>query len=556
LGIGWLKAELEDLAFRYINPASYREIKERLATGVEERRAYIQEVSDEVMRRLDEAKIPARVEGRLKHIHSIYNKMRNQNISFTDVHDLVALRIITDSVRNCYAILGIIHSTWTPVPGRFKDYIALPKANMYQSIHTTVMGPRGHRVEFQLRTEEMHLTAEEGIAAHWKYKEGGKDDEADARFSWLRRLLEWQHDLKDPREFLDTVRVDLYPEDVYVFTPKGEVKSFPRGATPVDFAYYIHTEVGNHCVGAKVNGRIVPLKYELKNGDVVEIITSPNRTPGRDWLNFVKTSRARTKIRAWIRAAQRERSVALGREILEKELVRYGADPADVLKGQRLEELARSLNYQEGRDLLAAIGFGKVSAVQLVHKLLPREVVEAHLRRHESRLRRIVERVARKTREGGVRVDGHHDMLIRFAKCCNPVPGERIVGFITRGRGVTVHAADCPNMRDLDYEEDRRVEVSWVYDQECRHRVMVALDTVDEPGVLAGVSSAIASLNANIASIHAATTDDKRAHIDLCIEIRDLQHLQQILKAIQQVRGVSRAFRVKDPSAAGRGQAG
>ena len=379
LGIHWVKSELEDISFKYLNPEAYHDLKEQIASRRQEREAYVTKIRERVFAELEGSEVPARVLGRPKHFFSIYQKMLRQKISFDDVYDVIGLRIITDNVRNCYAALGTLHALWTPVPGRFKDFIALPKPNLYQSLHTTLMGPQGERVEFQIRTEDMHKTAEQGIAAHWRYKEGGKGDEkVTEKFAWLRQLLDWQQDTAgDAHDFMETLKIDLFPEEVYVFTPRGDVKSFPRGATPIDFAYSIHTAIGQKCVGAKVNNRMVPLKYQLRNGDVIEILTNPNHFPSKDWLKIVKTSRARTKIRAWIKAAEKERSITLGKELLEREIQKYGLNAGSILKSEEISEVAKRFSLNTPIDLMAEIGFGKISVIQVLTKLLPKEVLEA-----------------------------------------------------------------------------------------------------------------------------------------------------------------------------------
>ncbi|MFQ5894462.1 MAG: RelA/SpoT family protein [Nitrospinota bacterium] len=545
LGIGWLKGQLEDEAFRYLNPDACRELEENLAAGYADRQVYIERIKGEVEALLREAGLEAEVKGRSKRISSIYRKMQTQNIDFHQVYDVMALRIICRTLPDCYAILGHIHAHWKPIPGRFKDYIALPRRNMYRSLHTTIMGPDGQRVEFQIRTDEMHRTAEHGIAAHWRYKEKGElGDRAEEQFTWLRQLMELQKEVQDPREFLSTVKLDLFQDEVYVFTPKGEVRAFPRGSTPVDFAYGIHTDIGDHCVGAKVNGRIVPLKYKLRNGDIVEIIASPNRTPSRDWLHFVVTSKARARIRAWVRSEQKERAAVLGREIVEREVGRYGGDPSEWLKGERLEAAAASLGFQEARELLASVGFGKLSPIQVAHRLLPREVVEAQRRKEASPLRRLIRRIGRHPREGGVKVRGHGDILVHFARCCSPVPGDSIVGFITRGRGLSIHTEDCPSVQALGEDAERRIEVEWEVDHEVTHPVYLVLETANRPGMLASVSAAIASCEANISKVE-AQTGDGRAQIHIGLEIRNLPHLEQILRALRSIKGVYRAERVR-----------
>ncbi|MFQ5691772.1 MAG: RelA/SpoT family protein [Nitrospinota bacterium] len=546
LGIGWVKEELEETAFRYLHAKEHEDITRRLAASQEDRQAYLEEVSRTLEAELEKSSLRVRIMGRTKSVPSIHKKLVAQNVTLDQVYDLTALRIITDSVRDCYAVLGTIHSLWKPIPGRFKDFVAIPKANMYRSLHTTVMGPGGHRVEFQIRTEEMHRVAETGIAAHWRYKEGGPlEAKDDARFNWLRQLLDWQREVQDPREYLQTLRVDLFPEEVYVFTPNGDVIELPRDATPVDFAYRIHTDVGNHCVGSKINGKIAPLKQALQNGDIVEILTSAHRKPSRDWLKFVKTGRARSKIRAFLRSEEKERALGLGREILEKELARYGKGGKGArLKDEKLEAVAKELDFPSAKDLILAVGFGRVSPRQLMRKLLPPETVRAYFK-EEIRQPSQAE-PAPAAGPGGVKIRNIHDMLIRFAGCCNPVPGDPIVGYITRGRGVSIHSADCPNVAALDYEPERRIEVEWDLGAEGQHMVDIHLETVDEPGILAKISGVIADNGANIGHLHADTeSDGQKAVIHMGIQIRDLNHLDKVLRGLRGVRGVLKAERMR-----------
>lgn len=540
LGIHWVKSELEDTAFKYLNPEAYHDLKEQIAARREERERYVVQIRERVCQELERASIKATVIGRPKHFYSIYQKMLRQNISFDDVYDAIGLRIITDSVRNCYAALGTLHSLWKPVPGRFKDFIALPKPNLYQSLHTTLMGPQGERVEFQIRTDEMHKTAEQGIAAHWRYKEGGKGDEkVTEKFTWLRQLLDWQQDMKDARDFMETLKIDLFPEEVYVFTPRGDVKSFPRGATPIDFAYSIHTEIGLKCVGAKINNRMVPLKYQLHNGDVVEILTNPNHLPSKDWLKIVKTSRARTKIRAWIKAAEKERSIALGKELLEREIQKYGMNPTSMLKSDEMTEIAKRFSLNAPTDLMAEIGFGKISVSQVLAKLLPKEVWESRQKPARTGLKPDT------THEvGGVKVRGVEDIMTRYAHCCNPVPGDDIVGFITIGRGVSIHTADCT--RIVEFTPERLIDVEWDVDEVIPHPVGISVVTVDRPGVLAKISAAIALCDVNIREATVTTTEEQRAFLNFVIDINDLTHLQRVMKTIRQVKGVISVVRVKD----------
>jgi GTP pyrophosphokinase len=541
LGIHWVKSELEDTSFKYLNPEAYHDLKEQIAARRQERETYVVKIRERVSQELERAGIQARVLGRPKHFYSIFQKMVRQDIPFDDVYDVMGLRIITDSLRNCYAALGTLHSLWTPVPGRFKDFIALPKPNLYQSLHTTLMGPQGERVEFQIRTEEMHKTAEQGIAAHWRYKEGGKSDQkVTEKFAWLRQLLDWQKDTAgDARDFMETLKIDLFPEEVYVFTPRGDVKSFPRGATPIDFAYSIHTEIGQKCVGAKVNNRMVPLKYQLHNGDVIEILTNPNHFPSKDWLKIVKTSRARAKIRAWIKATEKERSIALGKELIERELQKYGVNPASTLKSEEMTEIARRFSLNTPIDLMAEIGFGKISVSQVLSKLLPKEVLEARQKPPKTDQKPVTPHEA-----GGVKVRGVEDIMTRYAHCCNPVPGDDIVGFITIGRGVSIHTADCP--RIIEFTPERMIEVEWDVEEVIPHPVGVSVVTVDRPGMLAKISSAIALCDVNIREAAVNTTDEQRALFNFVIDINDLNHLQQVMKTIRQVKGVLSVVRVKD----------
>jgi GTP pyrophosphokinase len=467
--------------------------------------------------------------------------MLQQKISFDDVYDVTGLRIITDSVRNCYAALGTLHALWTPVPGRFKDFIALPKPNLYQSLHTTLMGPQGERVEFQIRTEDMHKTAEQGIAAHWRYKEGGKSDEkVTEKFAWLRQLLDWQHDTAgDARDFMETLKIDLFPEEVYVFTPRGDVKSFPRDATPIDFAYSIHTAIGHKCVGAKVNNRMVPLKYQLRNGDVIEILTNPNHFPSKDWLKIVKTSRARTKIRAWIKAAEKERSIALGKELLEREIQKYGLNSGSFLKSEEMSDVAKRFSLNTPIDLMAEIGFGKISVIQVLTRLLPKEVLEVR-QKHA----KVDPKQPPPHEVGGVKVRGVEDIMTRYAHCCNPVPGDDIVGFITIGRGVSIHTSDCPRL--VEFIPERMIEVEWDVEEVIPHPVGISVVTVDRTGMLAKISAAIALSEVNIREATVTTSDEQRAFLNFVIDINDLNHLQGVMKTIRQVKGVISVVRVKD----------
>jgi GTP pyrophosphokinase len=483
------------------------------------------------------------VSGRPKHLYGNYQKMNKQSITFEEVYDLTALRIVTDTKMNCYAVLGVIHSIWRPVPGRFKDYIAIPKSNLYQSLHTTVVGPKGEHVEFQIRTEEMHRIAEHGIAAHWKYKERGQVADRDSKaFGWLHQFVEWQEDLTDNRQFMDSVKLDLFHDVVYVFTPKGIVKELPRGSTPVDFAFAIHTEVGDHCVGAKVDGKIVPLKYQLASGDTVEILTSPTQSPHKDWLKFVRTSRAKTKIKHWIKLEEQKRSVEIGRRLLESEFRRQGMAPAKMFKSAELLEAARQSGFESTDELAAAVGFGRVATSQVIGKLTaPLSGASAPAQEPPAARKT----VAGKSDGTGVQVKGSRDLLMQLSRCCHPVPGDRILGYITRGRGLTIHAIDCPNLEALDYDKERLVEVEWDTATPSTHSVKMSIVAVDKTGVLANVSSAIAECHANISRAEIATREDQKAVLDFVVEVSDTSHIDRVLKAIERVEGVITARRMR-----------
>ncbi len=543
LGIGWMKNELEDLCLKYLKPDVYEMLVQKISKREEDRRQYIDEVAAIVRKELAEVGLPGDVHGRPKHLFGIYQKMQKQGISFEEVYDLTGLRILTDSKMNCYAILGLIHSLWRPVPGRFKDYIAIPKSNLYQSLHTTVLGPKAEHVEFQIRTEEMHRVAEQGIAAHWKYKEQGAIDERDGKvFSWLHQFVESHQDLPDNRQFMDSVRLELFHDVVYVFTPKGMVKELPRGSTPVDFAFSIHTEIGNHCVGAKVNGKIVPLKYVLQSGDAVEILTSATQTPHKDWLKFVRTSRAKTKIKHWIKQEEQKRSLEIGRRLLEVELRKHGLPPAQTLRSEAMLELARASGYDSIDELVAAVGYGKMASAQVVGKLIPQGAEPAKPIAEPTPSGKAA---PPKGEERGVRVRGARDLLMQLSRCCNPVPGDRILGYITRGRGLTIHAVGCPNLEALDYDRDRLVEVEWDRSDSGTHDVKISVMTVDRTGVLANVTSSIAGCSANISRAEITTREDRKAVLDFVIEVTDTEHLHRVLQAVERVEGVISARRVR-----------
>ncbi len=538
LGIYRIKQELEDLSLKHLEPEVYYDLKKKIAKRKKERDQYINRVSKLIREELEKYGIKAEVTGRSKHFYSIYQKMVRQGIDFDNIYDVTAFRVIVNTVKDCYTVLGIIHSMWKPVPGRFKDYIAVPKSNMYQSLHTTVIGPFGERIEIQIRTWEMHRRAEFGIAAHWKYKEGkevgGKDEEI---YNWLKQTIEELKEVKDGREFVELVKVDLFPDEVYVITPKGDIKRLPKGSTPVDFAYSIHSEVGHHCAGAKVNGRMVPLDYVLKNGDVVEIITSKEKTPSPDWLNFVKTSRAKTRIRQWIKKVERERSYSIGRELLEKTFRSRDINFSKALKEGKLLEAANELNFKTEDDLIIAVGFGTITPNQVVTKILRKEEPPPK----EGFLKKTVKKIFRK--EDGIKVEGFGDIMVTIAKCCNPVPGDPIVGLITRGRGITVHAADCPSV--LNYDPERRIKVTWGK-SDIPYEVKIKVISEDRKGILAKISNTISEGGANIASAHAERDTTGKTAIQIFdIEVKDAKQLTKIMKNLEKVKGVFRVERVR-----------
>lgn len=544
LGIGWIKTELEEIAFSFLMPEAYKELQEKLATRKEEREKYIHEMKDSIEKKLAEYDLKAEITGRPKHLYSIYKKMVSQGTSFEHIYDILAFRIIIDNIKDCYEVLGIIHSTWKPIPGRFKDYIAIPKANMYQSLHTSVIGPSRERMEIQIRTREMHKIAEEGIAAHWKYKEGkAMLEKDDKRFAWLRQMMEWQKDMRDAGEFMDTVKMDLFSEEVFVFTPKGEVKELPRDATPVDFAYSVHTDVGHRCSAAKVNGRIVPLKYQLKNGDVVEIITSPNHTPSKDWLKFVITSRAKARIRQWVKTEERGKSIAIGRDICDKEFKKHNVDFHKMLKSGELDKIAREgLGLSGVDDALAGIGYGKLSAHQLLGKLIPSAKMKAQPEKEVSAFQKVLQKFKKAPREA-VLVKGIDDVMIRFAKCCNPLQGDEIVGFISRGRGVAVHLKSCPSVRDSDPE--RIIDVAWDKGLKTARPAKLRVICHDEKGLLVNMSAVITDQEANITNATITTTPDKKAICTFEIEVNGVDHLMSIINGLKKVKRVIKVERLR-----------
>ncbi len=539
LGMSKVKNELEELAFRTLEPKAYEALRSKAQFKRRSAEPVINSLIEVLRGKLEQAHVPVvELEGRIKRLYSIHQKLKRQQIDLDRVYDFVALRLITSSVQDCYAALGIIHQTWSPVPGRIKDFIAMPRPNAYQALHTSVVSEHGFPFEVQIRSEDMHRRAEEGIAAHWKYKEGRVGDQKDERyFQWMRQLLEVQQEVRDPEEFLQNLRVDLYPEEVYIFTPKGEVRSLARGATVVDFAYGIHTDVGHQCVGARVNGQMVPLRTVLCNGDIVEVLTQKAHKPSRDWLAFVATSRARSRIKHVLQAEERAHSVDLGRRLLEKEARRFGVSPKEVLEGDKLVRYAGEYGVAKPDELLALVGYGKLAARVLLQKVLPdRELAE---KKPDSTVVSAVKRVLRPGRADRIKVRGTDDVLVFRARCCNPIQGEKIVGYITRGKGVSVHAAACPNVLNLMFDPGRRIDVEWDRDGgDLSYVVALAVQVEDRKGVLAELSAKVSAVNTNITNLQAWPTGTGRARIDLTVEIHDLRHLERVMKAIKNVKGV------------------
>jgi len=551
LGMNSMKQELQDLAFRTLKPRVAEELEHALRGIREERESYIEEVIAAIDARLDEAGLEGEVTGRVKDLASINAKMERESLSFDQVHDKIAFRIVLQGgTEACYAALGSLHGIWRPVPGRFKDYIALPKQNGYKSLHTTLIGPYGERMEVQIRTEQMHREAEFGISAHWKYKEGrfdtgGEGDDDERRFGWLRELLEWQRELADPHEFIDAVKVDLFPEEVFVFTPRGEVINLPRRSTPVDFAYAIHSEVGAHCAGARVNGKMVPLRQPLDDGDTVEIITNANQFPRKDWLEFVASGRARQKIRHAIRDTERARSRQIGRDILEKELRRGGFSLAKMSKNGELEAIAQREVKGSPEELFGAVGYGRVSASSLVRKLRgePAEEPGPDAEKETRSLRSLFRRSKPRSSGSGIRVSGQPDVMVRFGGCCTPLPGDEIIGFVTRGRGVTVHARECPRIFDLAPE--RRIEVDWDTEAAVARRVRIRVTSRDEPGLLAKVTKTISSAGVNISGATITTREDRLAEQVFDLWVGEVSTLSALMKEIERIKGVHSVERVR-----------
>src|SRR6266852_3369376 len=538
LGMSKVKNELEELSFRYLEPQTYETLRIKVDTKRRATEGLVGELKKTITAKLKDAQVPIiEIDGRIKRLWSIHQKLKRQRIELEQVYDFLALRIVTEGVKDCYATLGIIHQTWSPVPGRIKDFIAMPRPNGYQSLHTSVISEHGMPFEVQIRTTEMHLMAEDGIAAHWKYKEGRVGDHKDERyFQWMRQLLEYQQEVRDPQEFIQNLKVELYPEEVYTFTPKGLVKALPRGATPIDFAYAIHTDIGHQCIGARVNGKMVPLRTRLKNGDIVEIVTQTGHKPSRDWLNFAATSRARNKIKHLIHSEEKARSVELGRKLFEKEARRYDINPKTVIDSEEFAKALSDFAVQRLDDLFAAIGYGKVQPKQVLVKLVPADKLRE--KPPEGAVAAVVRRVLGSGEEK-IKVRGFDDLMVFRARCCNPIRGEKIVGYITRGKGVSVHSATCPNVVNLLYDPERRIDVEWdKTDAVGRYTVKLTMEVEDRKGLLAAVSARVADINTNIKNMEARTDEDQRARIDMTIEISDLKHLEKVIKSLRGVEGV------------------
>jgi GTP pyrophosphokinase len=546
LGISTIKWELEDIALRFLNPQQYYRIVNLMKRKRQEREAYIGKVMASIAEKLEELGIKADISGRPKHIYSIYRKMVTQNKHFNQIYDLLAVRVIVENIKDCYAVLGIIHTLWKPMPGRFKDYIAMPKANMYQSLHTTVIGPRGEPLEVQIRTWEMHRTAEYGIAAHWAYKE---DKESEGPFEdklrWFREILEWQQETRDAREFVESLKMDLFSDVVFVFTPKGDVIELPAGSVPLDFAYRIHTEIGNHCVGSRVNGKIVPLDYALHTGDIVEILTSKHSYgPSQDWLKIAKSSHAKSKIRQWFKKERREEHIQKGREAIERELKKQGYEVAPFMNQERLEEAGQKFNFVGPEDMMVAIGYGGITAAQIVTKLTEKYKKE----QKETQAAPFVpdlKPAANKRLPHGVRVKGVDNLLVRFSRCCNPVPGDEVIGFITRGRGVSIHRKDCPNVQEGVVEEERLIPVEWEAGPEnAYYYVDIEVTGFDRHGLLNEVLQAVSEMKTSIHAINGRSDKQKLAIVDMTISIHNLEHLHKIVERLKRIKDVYSVCRV------------
>ncbi|MEY2412355.1 MAG: diphosphokinase / guanosine-3,5-bis(diphosphate) 3-diphosphatase [Acidobacteriaceae bacterium] len=557
LGMGKIRGELEDLGFRYLDPLAYQQVHDAVEARRKEGEQFLGRVGVLLRDKLKEAGISASVESRIKRVYSIHKKLQRQHISVEQVYDLYAMRVVTQSVQDCYAVLGIVHNVWRPVPGRIKDFIAMPRPNFYQSLHTSVITEEGTTFEVQIRTEEMHKMAEEGIAAHWKYKDGPVSAKDEQRLAWLRQVVEWQRDVSDPNEFLSTLKIDLYPEEVYTFTPKGKVVVLPRDSTPIDFAYSVHTEVGHSCVGAKVNGRMVPLRHKLHSGDIVEVLTQAGHKPSRDWLAAVKSSRARNKIKHWLNIHQRERAIEIGRKLIEKEARKYRVSLKEI-KDDELHKIASEFGLGQPDDLMAGIGYGKYSARQVLARMVPS--VEQPTSPGEGKARTgggqseensstfasVVRRVFGGENNNAIRVKGHGDLLVYRARCCNPIRGETVVGYVTRGKGVAVHSVNCPNVVNLMYEPERRIDVEWGRDDEAPSSYPVKLTVYcdDRFGMLKQITAVISDTKTNIRNIEARTSGGQ-ANVDIVLDIADLKHLENIIGGVRKIPGVREVQRLQ-----------
>jgi guanosine-3',5'-bis(diphosphate) 3'-pyrophosphohydrolase len=546
LGMARVKGDLEDLAFYHLYPHQFAELHSKVAEKMKLGEGAMQRIRERLASSLETAGLDAEISFRVKRFYSIYEKLRRQGIDISQLYDYQAFRIVTGSLRDTYAALGIVHQNWRPIPGRFKDYIAMPKPNRYQSLHTTMVGQEGQPFEVQIRTREMDLVAEEGIAAHWHYKEGRAETRrSDPNIHWLRQLLEWQQEVQDPRTFLTALKVDLYPDEVYAFTPKGDVFSFPRGATPLDFAYRVHTDLGHHCAGARVNGKLVPLRSGLGNGDMVEILTSPNRNPSRDWLAFVTTSRAKSKIRQWLNTQQKQRAMEVGRRMVEKELRKYAIPSKKLLDSPQLAAYLQEEGIARLDDLYSRIGFGKVEARGVLGRVLGDERLSEPAGK-PGKIRQAVNKILPFGGPSPITVKGQGDLLAFLAKCCNPLPGEEIVGYVTRGRGVSVHSVDCPNVRNLLYNSEREIAVQWDRQKDTMHQVSLQLETENQPGMLARLTEAITKAGSNITQIEAETHETGRASIGIVCELRTAKQLEKLIRELRGISGVMRVDRKMD----------
>lgn len=547
LGISTIKWELEDISLRYANPQQYYRIVNLMQKKRAEREEYLKDVMQNMREKLKELSIEADISGRPKHIYSIYRKMAVDHKQFNEIYDLLAVRIIVDSIKDCYAALGTIHTMWKPMPGRFKDYIAMPKANMYQSLHTTVVGPKGEPLEVQIRTWDMHRTAEYGIAAHWAYKEGShliKEGTFEDKLTWFREILEWQHDAGDAQEFMESLKMDLFSDMVFVFTPKGDVFELPAGSVPLDFAYRIHTEVGNRCIGAKVNGKIEPLDYKLKTGDIVEVLTSKHSYgPSQDWLKIVKSSHAKNKIRQWFKKERREENVSKGEEAIERELKKQGFEPSAVMTSEKLEEVAKKFNFTNREDMYSAVGFGGITAAQIATRLTEklRREAEETLTIQDIKTHAVPKK---KKLAKGVRVKGVDNLLVRFSRCCNPVPGDDIIGYVTRGRGVSIHRTDCPNALPAEGESERLLPVEWEGTPDANYNVDIEIQGHDRRGLLNEVLQAVSETKTNITAVNGKADKSKQATIHMTILIHNIDHLHTVVERIKRVRDVFTVRRI------------